>query len=57
MQNVLVDDRRIWVDLYAKNFTEHVNARANAVTAPNQWRASTRAGPMIPSEMAKEFAV
>lgn len=57
MQNVLVDDRRIWVDLYAKQFHRACERRANAVTAPNQWRASTGAGLMIPSEMAKESAV
>lgn len=44
MQNVLVDDRRIWVDLCVSQYVLF-RAGADALAALNPWHASTTSGP------------
>ena len=47
MQNVLVDDRRIWVDLCAFHITVLIALELTTPAAPNQLHATTRSGPTI----------
>jgi hypothetical protein len=47
MQNVLVDDRRIWVDLWVSRMPPGRDLSNSIVLAPNQWQDSTRVGRMM----------
>ena len=60
MQNVLVDDRRIWVDLYVSRMSPYPVTKSN-IPALNQWRDSIPVGRMtsncLPEEALEEAEI
>jgi hypothetical protein len=58
MQNVLVDDRRIWVDLYVYSLFSPRSCSSDPFRlVHNRWHVLTKAGPTIPSRKAEEDVV